>query len=145
MPAMPSAPAAARSAPILVLDQDAFYHPAGRIRGLADDMLEGYRPESTLMVRLRQHRSAIAWLAVAVCVPLTFLALFAVAVQFGRMRVARAGVATSTMSTTKRAQPIPVAPPPPATPTKEQGAITPAVPVLDVKSLKSVPPSTQAR
>lgn len=42
-------------------EDDAYYHPGGRIRSLAEMTLDGYRPESTLMVRLRQRRSRLTW------------------------------------------------------------------------------------
>ena len=84
-PAAAAAPAAATSTPRYLtmpsaptaLEDDAFYHPLGRMRSLADQTLDGYRPEPTLLVRAASRRRRFSWLFVAALLPL--LALAAVA------------------------------------------------------------------
>ena len=67
---MPSAPTA--------LEDDAFYHPLGRMRSLADQTLDGYRPEPTLLVRAASRRKRFSWLFVAALLPLLVLAGIAI-------------------------------------------------------------------
>lgn len=146
--------AAARTAPILVLDEDAFYHPAGRIRSLADTTLDGYRPEPTLMMRLRQRRRTLSKIALALLIPLSLLAIFTVAVAIGRATAEReaqpppAQPATTTPPT-PAAAPTPtvaaVAPAPKSTAKAPAPASTDEIPVFDVRSLKSVPPPAPHR
>lgn len=78
--AMASVPPAAPSAGALVgaPEEDAYYHPAGRIRSLADATLDGYRPEPTLLVRAAGRRKRFSWLFVAALLPLLVLAAIAV-------------------------------------------------------------------
>jgi hypothetical protein len=147
-------PPAVRTAPILILDEDAFYHPAGRIRGFADVTIEpdaAYVPEPTLMMRLRQRRNLLSWVVAAVLAPLTLLALFGVAMNIGRARAAREAAAHSAMvankptTVTTTAKPVVAAPPPPspvaiAAPS-QQNQNHSSVPVANVKSLKSAPSS----
>ena len=38
------------------VEDDAYFHPAGRIRSLAEVTLDGYRPEPTLLLRARARR-----------------------------------------------------------------------------------------
>ncbi len=111
-------PPAARTAPILILDEDAFYHPAGRIRSLADATLDGYRPEPTLLVRLRQRRHTLSKIVLLVLAPLTLLALFAVAVGIGRASAERA-------SAEPEAQPTPAQPAAATAPRAEAKIATP--------------------
>lgn len=59
-------------------DDDAYYHPAGRIRSLADATLEGYRPEPTLLVRAASRRKRFSGLLLAALLPLVVLAGFAI-------------------------------------------------------------------
>jgi hypothetical protein len=143
-------PPAVRTAPILILDEDAFYHPAGRIRGFADVTLDpdrSYVPESTLLMRIRQRRNLLAWVVAAVLAPLTLLALFGVAVNIGRARAARESAAHSAMTTKpiQTTQTKPIAAPPPPAPTPIAAAApqnhSQSVPVANVKSLKSAPSS----
>jgi hypothetical protein len=58
-------------------EDDAFYHPSGRMRSLADVTLDGYRPEPTLLVRAATRRKRFSWLMVAALLPLLVLAAFA--------------------------------------------------------------------
>lgn len=122
-------PPAARTAPILILDEDAFYHPAGRIRSLADATLDGYRPEPTLLVRLRQRRHTLSKVVLLVLAPLTLLALFAVAVGIGRASAEHA-------SAEHEAQPTPAQPaattPAATTPPKAEAKIAAAEPTVQV-------------
>jgi hypothetical protein len=145
--AVASIPPGARTAPILILDEDAFYHPAGRIRTLADVTLDGYRPEPTLMLRLRQRRQSFTWFVAAIVGGLALFAIFAVAVGFGRASVeapepstvsaprAQAPKLETTAETTKAE----------TTPARGTGAAptatAPDVPVFDVNSLKNAPPA----
>ena len=142
-------PPALRTAPILILDEDAFYHPAGRIRSLADVTLDGYRPEPTLMVRLRQRRQALVPVVLGVLAAISLFALFAAAVGFGRARAARRlqpQVTSSWVAAPNEApaaqRPTPAATGPAAKgPTADVPARLPELPVLDVNSLKSAPPA----
>ncbi|MDB4938400.1 MAG: hypothetical protein JWP87_5372, partial [Labilithrix sp.] len=72
---IPGIPAAAPTA----LEDDAFYHPLGRMRSLADVTLDGYRPEPTLLVRAATRRKRFSWVLLAALVPLVALAAIAVA------------------------------------------------------------------
>jgi hypothetical protein len=83
----PPAPPAAHTAPILILDEDAFYYPAGRIRTLADVTLDGERPDSTLLVRLRARKEVLSRVVLAIFIAMLLLALFAAAVSVGRATV----------------------------------------------------------
>ncbi len=67
---MPFAPTSSPTA----LEDDAFYHPLGRMRSLADQTLDGYRPEPTLLVRAASRRKRFSWLFVAALLPLLALA-----------------------------------------------------------------------
>ena len=169
-----SIPPAPRTAPILILDEDAFYHPAGRIRSLADATLDGYRPEPTLMVRIRERRHTLSLGAGLVLFPLALLALFAVAVGFGRASAASDGEttpaatvtttaarttntttspATKAAATTSPATTSPAALSPattavmssPAKPVEPSMSPASDVPVFDVNSLKNAPAPAKAR
>lgn len=65
------------SPPITGAEDDAFYHPVGRMRSLADVTLDGYRPEPTLLVRAATRRKRFSWIMVAVLLPLMVLAAIA--------------------------------------------------------------------
>ncbi len=145
LPAM-NIPPAARTAPILVLDEDAFYHPAGRIRTLADVTLETYRPEPTLMVRLRERRHALKWVVASVVVSLALFAIFAVAVGFGRRAAEHTPPPTAKpVATTTAAAATAAAKPVATTTAAAPSAPAPDVPVFDVNSLKSAPPTKPRR
>ena len=58
-------------------EDDAFYHPVGRMRSLADMTLDGYRPEPTLLVRAATRRKRYSWVMAAALLPLLALAAFA--------------------------------------------------------------------
>lgn len=66
------------SAPPTGIDEDAFYHPLGRMRSLADQTLDGYRPEPTLLVRAASRRKRFSWVFVAALLPLLVLAAIAI-------------------------------------------------------------------
>lgn len=51
-------------------EDDAFYHPGGRIRSFADVTLDG-RAEPTLLVRLRARRSRLTWVVAGLVVLLS--------------------------------------------------------------------------
>ena len=76
-----------------VTEEDAYFHPAGRIRSLADVTLDGYRPEPTLLLRARGRRKSISWILGAALLPLLVLAAIAI---FGRQATATTATATST-------------------------------------------------
>lgn len=139
-PSASSLPPAARTAPILILDEDAFYHPAGRIRGFADVTLESYRPEPTVMVRLRQRRSTLAWVVIAVLVPLALFALFVLSVTVGsRVSVSEPA---ATAATARTVQPARVEKATPATvaPTPSPTVVTSSSPVVPVFDVNNLPP-----
>jgi hypothetical protein len=89
---MPSAPTA--------LEDDAFYHPLGRMRSLADVTLDGYRPEPTLLVRAASRRKRFSWVLVAALLPLLALAGIAI---FASTDTTSTASTTPTTSTTPRA------------------------------------------
>ena len=141
---MPSAP----TPPPTALEDDAFYHPLGRMRSLADQTLDGYRPEPTLLVRAASRRKRFSWLFVAALLPLLLLAGIAIfanadatsgpAVALARPRTPSVSApgklslattsAASKAPTTTAAEPAAVASP--ATPAG-------GTPVFDVNSLPS--------
>jgi hypothetical protein len=165
-PGILSVPAAASSfsGGAAAPEDDAYYHPAGRIRGLADVTLDGYRPEPTLLVRARSRRQSYSLVLIAALLPLVVLAAFTI---FGRTEVASATTTTSAVTSTAgatvtaapsgapqvavaiaspavlavgptaKAAP-PAAPPRAATPaatTRTARTASDGVPVFDVKSL----------
>jgi hypothetical protein len=136
---MPSALAAAN-------EDDAFYHPAGRIRGLADVTLDGYRPEPTLLVRAASRRKNFSWLLVAALLPLLVLAAIGI---FTRSEAAfpSAGAKVPEPATTvpERARlSTSSADAKASSPALHRGAskVAGAAPVVDVKSL---PPASARR
>jgi hypothetical protein len=125
------APRAPLAAPTLMVpanapapDDDAYFHPAGRIRTLAEVTLDGYRPEPTIMMRIRARRGKLSWLVVAILVPLAGLAAFGLSSAGPQPSIAQkpAHLARPTIR--------PVAAPPAATEAL-------AAPSVDVKSLPS--------
>jgi hypothetical protein len=147
-------PSVARTAPILVLDEDAFYYPAGKIPGFAAGTVEDHGPARSFLRNLRERPVLLSWIAVVILAPLTLLSLFAVGVGIGRARAAREAAVTSRMAAPKHvetpAAPVETAPQPivaaqpTAHPTPE-AAPAPEVPVLDVNSLKTAPPSKRSK
>ena len=132
---MPSAP-----------EDDAYFHPAGRLRTLADATLENYRPEPTLLLRAASRRKRYSWVAVALLLPVVVLAAFEISARAGDAPVTTATRATTA---TKVATATPAPTTAPATPTVAATAATTskkppvkadtkaATPVFDVNSLPS--------
>ncbi len=115
------------------LEEDAFYHPVGRARSLADTTLDGYRPEPTLLVRARRRRQRSLYLLVGLLLPLTVLAVIGF---WGRERVST----TSTTSASNVQQPNALRSPPAVEPTPAPASSptsgpSDAVPTFDVNSL----------
>lgn len=151
-------PSPSASGMSLLLDEDAFYHPTGRIRGLADVTLDGFRPEPTLMVRLRARRRHLSWIVLGIVTPLAFVAIFTVAHSVGRTSAAREldpssvrplhqaeAVASSTRpvgpsTSSVAALAAPISTTAPISPTMTLPARA-DIPVFDIKSLKSAPPA----
>ena len=117
-------------------EEDAYFAPAGRIRSLAEQTLDGYRPEPTLLLRARARRSSFKWVLGAVLLPLIVLAAVAI---FAQPDAATAATSTTTIATatlTATSKPAPVAPAAAAAPTTAAATAKPAgVPVFDVNSL----------
>lgn len=131
-----SVPPAEPSEPMLPADEDAFYHPVGRIRTLADVTLEGYRPEPTLMVRLRARRSALTWVVAGILAALALVALFVMALGFGAALNARA---TQRVAPPAAISPAEAPPAPTSPPAAKPTATAPEIPVFDVNSLENAP------
>jgi hypothetical protein len=115
-------------------EDDAYYHPAGRIRSLADVTLDGYRPEPTLLLRARARRKSFSWVLGAVLLPLAVLAGIAL---LDRQETATAAtsmttIATATIVTTATPRVAPKANAASAKPALESHG---NVPVFDVNSL----------
>lgn len=135
------------SAPPTGIEEDAFYHPLGRMRSLADATLDGYRPEPTLLVRAASRRKRFSWLFVAALLPLLVLAaiaIFANADPASGSPVASSprapSVATSTklaLATTSAAAKSPTVTADTAAPAPTEVTAKPAsgTPVFDVNSL----------
>jgi len=113
-------------------EEDAYFAPAPRIRSLADQTLDGYRPEPTLLLRARARRSSFKWVIGAILLPVLVLAAVAL---FGQQDTATAAISTTTIATAT----MPAAPAPkpvaPVTPAVKPVATSPGVPVFDVNSL----------
>ncbi len=133
-PVPPAMTDATFSPPILVLDRDAFYHPAGLIPGFAD-----------MSGRDSTHRISLTWVAAAFLAPLAVAALLLLV-------LAAAGIWSGAPVTQPIRQPVvlsAVAAPPPAAPvtlTATPASVAaagdvPSVLVVDVNSLKSSPPA----
>ena len=84
MPAAPMAPAPAPPSRHAIptgptgAEDDAYFHPAGRMRAFADVTLDGYRPEPTLLLRAASRRKRYSWVLLAAVLPLVALAGFAI-------------------------------------------------------------------
>jgi hypothetical protein len=125
-------------------EEDAYFAPAGRIRSLADQTLDGYRPEPTLLLRARRRRSSYTWIIAAALLPLAALAGFAI---FGRAEPVAPSTSTTTIATATMAAATSTALPPiaaavakpspntVATATPAKANAGPGVPVFDVNSL----------
>jgi hypothetical protein len=143
-------PPAPRTEPLLATEDDAYYHPAGRIRTLADATIDGYGPEPTLLVRVRERRTALSRLVLLVLAPVVLLAIFAVAMTLGR-------ASASAQAAKPAPQPGPIAPSSPvvkpavvkasAAPVTMTPAMLPSpeIPVFDVRNLKNAPPPKRRR
>ena len=122
-------------------EEDAYFAPAPRIRSLADQTLDGYRPEPTLLLRARARRSSFKWVLGAVLLPLLVLAAIAI---FGRQDTATAATSTTTIATAT----MPAAPPTvaakPGAASEKPVATSPGVPVFDVNSLPTAKPRAGA-
>ena len=146
-PALPAEAVAA--APVQTArEEDAFYHPMGRMRSLADATLNGYRPEPTLLVRAASRRKRFSWVFVALLLPLVVLAAFATSSTIDSASASDRAVIKRAPSVALQGK-TPLAPTgaslksAPATVTPASGAKpTPggAAPVFDVNSLPSVSP-----
>jgi hypothetical protein len=132
-------------------DDDAYFHPSGRMRTLADVTLDGYRPEPTLLLRARSRRQRLSWVLVAVLLPLMVLAGFA---MFGRAEATVTTVAPPpvtaaplpTMPATAAALAPTVTAAPTTTPTTNVGKTGKgAIPTFDIKSLPSAGARTKSR
>ena len=127
-------------------EEDAYFAPAPRIRSLADQTLDGYRPEPTLLLRARARRSSFKWVIGAILLPVLVLAAIAI---FGQQDAATAATSTTTIATATMpaAPPATTAPPAIAAPapkpvtTSPAPAPSPGLPVFDVNSL----PTAKAR
>ena len=121
-------------------EDDAFYHPVGRMRSLADVTLDGYRPEPTLLVRAASRRKRLSLVMVAALLPLLVLAAIAII-------AATEDRESSTSLTSSPRAPMTTAPQrTPLTTSSAVGRVgggpsaapvAPATPVFDVKSLPS--------
>ena len=123
-------------------DEDAYFAPAPRFRSLADQTLDGYRPEPTLLVRARARRRSIKWVTGAILLPLLVLAAVA---TLGQKDAATPATSTTTIATaTMNAAPPIVAAPAPkpvsvpgaaAAPTARPVTTSSSVPAFDVNNL----------
>lgn len=124
---VPPPPATSDAVLIIPHDDDAFLQPAGRMRSLADDTLDGVRVDTTLEIRLRARRASLSWIVAGVITTLAFVALAVLAT--GRPAPPVASIAPR-HTTPAQAEP-PKAPPTPA----PSARVVDAVPVIDVRSL----------
>lgn len=145
--------------PVLpVTEDDAYFHPAGRMRNFADSTLEGYRPEPTMLLRAQARRKSFSWILGAVLLPI--MVLLAVIAIMGRAddrapATSTTTIATATLVRTAAAQPpspprataVSVSPPAPPIVTSQKTAESPrsSVPVFDVNSLPSAGKSRSRR
>jgi hypothetical protein len=118
-------------------EDDAFYHPVGRMRSLADVTLDGYRPEPTLLVRAATRRKRFSWVMAAALLPLMVLAAFA---GFASTESASSSSSSSTRSPASPS--AATAGKTPLTTTSalskaQHGPVIAAPPVFDVNSLPS--------
>ncbi|MEA2750107.1 MAG: hypothetical protein QOI41_4250 [Myxococcales bacterium] len=131
-------------------EDDAFYHPVGRMRSLADVTLDGYRPEPTLLVRAATRRKRFSWIMAAFLFPLLVLAAFAIfaSTESTESSAAASGTAlvprSPTVTTTGRT-PLATTSALTKTPRAAAGVVVAAspasaTPVFDVNSLPSARP-----
>ncbi len=118
-------------------EEDAYFAPAPRIRSLADQTLDGYRPEPTLLLRARARRSSFKWVIGAILLPVLVLAAVAIVGQQDAATSTTSTTSTTTIATaTMPAAPLPVTPAvKPVTPAVKPVTTSPGVPVFDVNSL----------
>jgi hypothetical protein len=141
-------PPAPTTAPLLVIEDDAYYHPAGHIRSLADATLESYCADATSMLRLRERRSALSKIVGVVLALVALLALFAGAVSIGRARAASEaeGASTTTTPATVAAPqapaPVTLAAPQPTAPVTLAAAPQPPAPVTLAAPQPTAPAAT---
>jgi hypothetical protein len=141
-------PPAPTTAPLLVIEDDAYYHPAGHMRSLADATLESYRPDATSMLRLRERRSALSKIVGIVLALVALLAVFAGAVSIGRARTAREAEGAPTTTTPgavaapQAPAPVTVAAPQPSAPAVAAPTTTRAIPTLGAPAPTTAPAQT---
>lgn len=139
---------------IPVTEDDAYFQPAGRMRGFADATLEGYRPEPTMLLRAQARRKSFSWLLGAVLLPV--MVLLAVIAIMGRAddrapTTSTTTIATATLVRTAAAQapstPRATAVSAPPSVTSQKPVLEPrsSVPVFDVNSLPSAGKSRSRR
>ncbi len=137
-PALPAPiiPLPPSTQPMLDATEDAYYHPGGRVRSFADVTLDGYRVESTLQVRIRERRSKVKWIVLALLLPLSVIAVGG-ALYSRSSEPTPVAVTTTTQAVAPKAEPQKIeakkVDPPPArvveAPKKDD------VPVFDVNKL----------
>ncbi len=138
----PCTSSSAEAAPILILDRDAFFHPAGQIPGFAD--LSGREPE---------RRISLVWVAAAFLAPLAIAALVLVALTAAGLwsGASVTGLASAPLHPSEQAisppEPLtaPAASPSAAGPAAAARSDAPSLLVLDVNSLKSAPRAVAAK
>lgn len=101
-PALPVIPMPPSTQPIVDPSDDAYYHPGGRVRSLADVTLDGFRPEPTLAVRIRERRTTFGWFVLALLLPLAVLAIGALASRRSEGTTPAVGVTTTTQAITPK-------------------------------------------
>lgn len=89
---------------VAAMEEDAYFHPGSRIRGLADESLQIYRPEPTLLVRARARRRTVSWALVAAVPALLILAAAAIFLR-PSAEPARAFTGSSAVGTNPVARP----------------------------------------
>ncbi len=131
-------------APVIMVptEEDAYYHPVGKIRSLADVTLDGYKPEPTFQVKLRARRHSFGWIAGAILGPLALLG--ALSIFLNTASSSEAVPPTATQATQAAPPPAVTAQPTPqATATSHVTATAePAstVPSMDVNKLPTASP-----
>jgi hypothetical protein len=117
-------PLSTQPLPVLMVpttEEDAFLQPAGRMRHFADETLDGYRPDSTMQIRVGARRKTASIVVGAI--------LGVLAIALG------AGAVVACMPAKFEAKPI-VVTPSAAQPTVK-AADAPAVPTMNVNDLPS--------
>lgn len=133
-PAATPVPPPPRTEPILLLpnEEDAFLQPAGRMRSLADETLDGHRPLPTLELRIRARRHTASWMVAGALAVLAVVAIAAFAL--GRS-LESAPLPPVTQAEAKVEPRVETVAPPAAT--TGTTTATPTVPVMDVRNLPS--------